>query len=340
MRLFKQSLAKILDGGNLEREEASALMGAMMEGTVPPAQIAAALTGLRIKGETVEELTGLAFAMRAKAEPFPQSASDAVDTCGTGGDGGKTFNISTAAAIVAAAAGVPVAKHGNRAVSSRSGSADVLEALGVPTQLSPEEAGKALQKQGICFLFAPLFHQAMKHVMPVRRELGFRTCFNLLGPLSNPAGVKRQLVGVYDPNLTQPVAEVLTRLGSERVLVVAGLEGIDEISVAGETRISESRDGTIRTFYLTPEELGLSRHPLSALAGGDAEQNAAIIRGVFRGEPGAPRDVVVANAGAVLYLAGHAASLGEGVEIAAAVIDRGAAEAKLQEMRGVFSHVS
>ncbi|MDR6224497.1 anthranilate phosphoribosyltransferase [Desmospora profundinema] len=340
MSLFKQSLAKIIDGENLERGEAEALMGAMMEGEVPPSQIAAALTGLRVKGETVDELTGLASAMRDKAARLPQSASHAVDTCGTGGDGGKTFNISTAAAIVAAAAGVPVAKHGNRAVSSRSGSADVLEALGVPTQLSPEDAVKALDKQGICFLFAPLFHQAMKHVMPVRRELGFRTCFNLLGPLSNPAGVKRQLVGVYDPALTEPVAEVLTRLGAERVLVVAGLEGIDEISVSGETRISESREGRIRTFQLTPEELGLTRHPLAALAGGDAVVNASIIRGVLRGEPGAPRDVVTANAGAVLYLAGHAASLQEGVEAAAAVIDQGGAEAKLAEMKGAFSHVS
>lgn len=340
MSRFQRSLSKIVAGGNLEQGEAEALLNAMMSGEVSASQIAAVLTALRMKGETVTELTGFASAMRAQAVKLPQAASHAIDTCGTGGDGGKTFNISTAAAIVAAAAGVPVAKHGNRAVSSRSGSADVLEALGVPVQLSPVEAVEALQRQGICFLFAPLFHQAMKHVAPTRRELGFRTCFNLLGPLSNPAGVKRQLVGVYEPALTETVAQVLMRLGAERVLVVAGLEGIDEISVSGETRISEARDGEIYTIDITPEELGLQRYELEALAGGDAAANATIIRRVLKGEQGAPRDVVLANAGAVIYLAGEAPSLREGVMAAAAVIDQGKAEAKLTEMAEVITHVS
>ncbi|WP_107725454.1 anthranilate phosphoribosyltransferase [Desmospora activa] len=337
---LKQSLGKIVTGGNLEQEEAEVLMNGMMTGKVPTTQIAAALTALRMKGETVEELTGFAAVMRAHAVKLPQAVPAAVDTCGTGGDGGKTFNISTAAAIVAAAAGVTVAKHGNRAVSSRSGSADVLEALGVPVQLSPAEAAEVLEKQGICFLFAPLFHQAIKHVMPTRRELGFRTCFNLLGPLSNPAGVKRQLVGVYDPSLTETVAEVLMRLGAEHVMVVAGLEGIDEISVSGETRISEAKDGNIHTIDITPEELGLKRHALSELAGGDAAVNAAIIRRVLKGELGAPRDVVLANAGAVIVLAGGASSLREGVERAATAIDHGKAEEKLAEMAEVMTHVS
>ncbi|MFC4078083.1 anthranilate phosphoribosyltransferase [Salinithrix halophila] len=338
--MIQQSLAKVVDGKDLTRRESRELMAAMMEGALSPAQAGAALTALRMKGETVGELTGLATAMREKATRLPAIPSEAVDTCGTGGDGGRTFNISTAAAIVAAGAGVKVAKHGNRAVSSKSGSADVLEALGVDIQQTADDAARALEKTGICFLFAPLFHQAMKHVMPTRKELGFRTCFNLLGPLANPAGVKRQLVGVYDPELTEPVAEVLLSLGSERVMVVSSLDGIDEISVTAETQISEVKDGTVHTRRVTPEELGLTRGTLEDLAGGDANVNARLIRRVLEGEPGPCRDVVLANAGAVIAIAGKALSLKEGIQLAAEAVDRGAASAKLKEMTESGKEVS
>lgn len=342
--MVERSLVKLMAKEDLNRSESERLMGAMMEGDLPPAQAAAVLTALRIKGETVEELAGLAASMRARARQLSAVPPEAVDTCGTGGDGGKTFNISTAAAIVAAAAGVPVAKHGNRAVSGKSGSADVLEALGVGIQLTPEEAEQTLAETGICFLFAPLFHEAMKQVLPIRKELGFRTCFNLAGPLANPAGVRRQLVGVFDPGLTETLARVLLSLGTERAMVVSGLDGVDEITLTEETRVSEVRDGNIHTYRITPEELGLKRCHPTALSGGDAVVNARIIRGIFQGKPGPCRDVVLANAGAVLTIAGRAGGLQEGIHLAGKTVDEGLALAKLEEMaagRGKeVSHVS
>ncbi|SFS94546.1 anthranilate phosphoribosyltransferase [Marininema halotolerans] len=345
--MVKQYLATLVDGKDLSQQESSQLLRAMMEGELSAAQGGAVLTALRMKGETVNELAGLAMVMREKALRLPPIDSEAVDTCGTGGDGGRTFNISTAAAIVAAAAGVKVAKHGNRAVTGKSGSADVLEALGVDIQQNAEGAAEALKQKGICFLFAPLFHRAMKHVMPIRKELGFRTCFNLLGPLANPAGVKRQLVGVYDPALTEPVAKVLQLLNTEQAMVVAGMDGIDEISVTGETQVSELKNGKVTTYRITPEKLGLNRSNLSDLAGGDAKRNAQIIKEVFQGSAGPQRDVIVANAGAVISIAGLANGMEEGIQLAGKAIDSGEALAKLKDMRGFqeqfqeeISHVS
>lgn len=267
----------------------------------------------------------------------------AVDTCGTGGDGGKTFNISTASAIVAAAAGVPVAKHGNRAVSGKSGSADVLEALDINIQITPDEAVEMLSKTNICFLFAPLFHHGMKNVMPTRKELGFRTCFHLLGPLSNPAGVRKQLMGVFDFRLTDTIAHTLLSLGTERAMVVAGLDGMDEITLAGETQISEVQNGKVFTYRITPEELGLERADPKELEGGNAMENAEIVRSIFQGVRGPQRDIVLVNAGAVLTIAGTASCLQEGIHLAAETIDQGKAQAKLEEMvQGTkeVSHVS
>lgn len=341
--MIRHCLAKLVQGENLTREEAYHLMNRMMEGKASPTQVAGVLTALRMKGETVAELTGLAEGMRHKATSVSLRVPGAVDTCGTGGDGGKTFNISTGAAIVAAAAGVPVAKHGNRAVSGRSGSADVLEALGVRIPMSPKEAETALIQLGICFMFAPIFHHAMKRVMPTRKELGFRTCFNLLGPLVNPAGVKRQLMGVFDPSLTETAARVLLALGAERALVVAGLDGIDEISVSAPTRISEVKEGQVTTYTVNPADLGVRQAAPEAVSGGDAQTNARILRQIFQGDSGPRRDVVLVNAGAVLYVAGRTRSIAEGVRMAADVVDSGKAAEKLEEMirysRGV-NHVS
>lgn len=330
--MIRDCLAKLVQGDHLTREEAYRLMKRMMEGAVSPPQMAGLLTALRMKGETVAELTGLAEGMRDQMTTVSLRVPGAVDTCGTGGDGGKTFNISTGAAIVAAAAGVPVAKHGNRAVSGRSGSADVLEVLGIRIQVSPEEAKMALEQVGICFLFAPLFHRGMKRVMPTRRELGFRTCFNLLGPLVNPAGVKRQLMGVFDPALTETAARVLLALGAERALVVSGLDGIDEISISGPTRVSEVKEGQVITYTVTPEQLGMEPAPPEAVSGGDPRTNARMLRQILRGEQGPRRDVVLINAGAVLYLAGRAKSMAEGVRRAADAVDSGKAADKLAEM--------
>lgn len=330
--MMQEMLKKVVEGHDLTRLEAQAVMNMMMEGKATPSQMASLLTSLRIKGETVEELIGFAEGMRSHAVQVQHDHPYAVDTCGTGGDGGKTFNISTASAFVAAAAGVPVAKHGNRAVSSKSGSADVLEELGMDIQLNAKEAQHLLFQTGLCFLFAPLFHQAMKHVMPTRTELGFRTCFNLLGPLANPAGVKIQLMGVYNPALTENVAHVLQALGVERALVVSGLDGLDEITVTAPTRISEVQAGQVKTYEVTPEELGVSPSSLDKIAGGDAKVNATLIRAILNGEKGAPRDVVLLNAGAVLYVADQVCSIRDGVKLAAKLIDSGKAKAKLEEV--------
>lgn len=331
--LTTETLQRILEGKHLSESEAVLAMDSMMQGNSTPAQMGSFLTALRIKGETVEELVGFAKSMRSHGITLPSVDDSAIDTCGTGGDGGKTFNISTAASFVVAAGGVPVAKHGNRAVSSRSGSADVLEKLGITIQQTPIEAGSFLQRHGLCFLFAPLFHQSMRHVMQTRKELGFRTCFNLLGPLANPAQVKRQLIGVYDPRLTEMIAQVCKQLGIERALVVSSLDGLDEITVTGETQVSELRDGEIITYQWSPEQFGYARSRISEIAGGTAEQNANLMRRIFQGKvSNAASQIVCLNAGAAFYLAGRVDRMEHGVELAETILAEGTAFRKLEEM--------
>lgn len=328
----RSALGRLTAGDSLTREETEELFGQLMDGMVTEVLKSALLVALRMKGESVAEISGAASAMRRRSLPIPHKTGDLVDTCGTGGDGRGTFNISTAAALVAAAAGVPVAKHGNRSVSSRSGSADVLAALGVKIEIDPETAGRTLDAVGITFLFAPLLHPAMREVMPVRRELGLRTIFNVLGPLTNPAGARRQLMGVYAESLVEPIGHVLRDLGAEHALVVHG-DGLDEITTTGRTRVAEVRGGEVRIFDLEPERFGLRRARLEDLAGGLPEENAAAVRRVFGGETGPLADITALNAGAALYVGGAAATLEEGVEQAREAIDSGAAGAKLEELR-------
>lgn len=330
--MIREQLSKVLERNDLTQSEAYALMDQMMKGNLGSAQIAALLTALKMKGETIEEIAGFVKGMREHANTLPEMLPYTVDTCGTGGDGKSTFNISTAASFVAAAAGAKVAKHGNRSVSSKSGSADVLEQLGANIYLSTAEAYDLLVKTGFCFLFAPLFHESMRHVMPVRKELGFRTCFNLLGPLVNPFQVKHQLIGVYDRALTETVANVLATLGSERVMVVAGLDGLDELTLSAPTRISELKDGKVTTYELMPEDVGLQTKPQAQIHTRNAEESAALIQRIFEGEQNDARDIVVLNAGAVLYIAGISANLKEAVALAAETIDRGLAKQKLEEV--------
>jgi len=331
--MLSNVLEQLLQGKHLDSQTAEATMGEIMDGKATPAQIGAFLSVLRYKGEQVEEIIGFARAMRKRAARFPLDIPGLVDTCGTGGDGSNTFNISTTSSIVAASGGVRIAKHGNRAVSSKSGSADVLEALGVSVNLTPEEAAECLRATNLCFLFAPLYHQAMKHAAGPRKELGVRTIFNLLGPLTNPAGATHQLMGVYDAKLLVSVAQVLRELGVTRALVVAGSDGLDELTVTGKSYIAELKDGEIVQYEVEPEQFGLRRHELSALKGGNAQENAQIIERVFAGERGAARDIVLLNAGAILYLAGRASSLEAGVIRAAELIDDGYAAEKLAELR-------
>ena len=328
-----EALKRLMAGAALTRLEVESLFGRLMDGELSDPIKAALLIALAMKHEAPEEIAGAAVAMRARAIPIPHRRSGIVDTCGTGGDGSGTFNISTAAALVAAAAGVPVAKHGNRSVSSRSGSADVLAALGVNIELDPASAGRALDQLGIAFLFAPRLHPAMREVMPVRRELGVRTIFNLLGPLTNPAGARRQLMGVYSAALVPLVARVQAELGSEHALIVHG-DGLDEITTTGTTFVGEVRSGTVTSYQLVPEQLGLERARLTDLQGGDAEHNAALMRRVLAGEPGPLADITLANAGAAVYVAGMAEDLREGVEIARRALESGAAAVKLGELRG------
>jgi anthranilate phosphoribosyltransferase len=340
---------------SLSRAEARAVMAEVLGGQCTDAQIAALLIALRIKGETVEEIVGFAEAIRAAAAPLPiERAADAavtgtgrdalaeessgdesladdslVDTSGTGGDASGTFNISTATALVAAGAGVRVAKHGNRSISSKCGSADVVEALGVNIQLSPERAAQCLREVGICFLYAPNLHPAMKQVQGIRRELRMRTMFNLLGPLTNPARASGQVVGVYSLDLVEKLAEALSMLGLRRALVVHGLDGLDEITITGTTRVAESREGTVRSYEIEPEEFGLARAPLTEITGGDAAENAAIIGAVLSGEKSARRDIVLLNAAAALVAAGKADHIAQALALAAHSIDSGAALGKL-----------
>ncbi|WP_047152620.1 anthranilate phosphoribosyltransferase [Aneurinibacillus tyrosinisolvens] len=341
--MFKEYLSAVASGESLSREEARQAMDLIMEGKADPLQIAGFLTALRMKTETVDEIVGFVQTMREKAVHSIIKKGNLLDTCGTGGDGGISFNISTTAAIVAAAGGVRVAKHGNRAVSSKSGSADVLEALGVTITMTPEEANRCLEQTNLCFLFAPQYHQAMKHAVEPRRRLGFRTVFNLLGPLTNPAGADRQLIGIYDRKLGPKVAEVLSEMGVKRALVVAGADGLDEISISEPTHAVELDHGSIRSYKLHPEDLGLPVHPLETIAGGAAEENAEIIRGIFSGQRGAYRDVTVINAAAAFYVGEQVSSIEEGVRMAEEVLDSGRAKQKLEqliEVTGGVSHAS
>ncbi len=327
---FKPLLAKLVDGRVLSSEEAQSFFAACLRGEPTPAQVAAAVTALRVRGETVDEIAAFATAMRDAARTL-NHPYDAIDTCGTGGDGQHTFNISTAAALVLAGAGLKVAKHGNRALSSKSGSSDVLAALGVNLAATPEQQRRALDQAGIAFLFAPHYHGAMRHVGPVRAEIGFRTVFNLLGPLSNPAGARRQVMGVYDPRLLEPLAEVLGRLGAKRAWTVHG-QGLDELTTTGPTEVAEWKDGRVSRFTVQPSDAGLPTATINDLRGGDAEENAAALRALLDGAPGAYRDVVLLNAAAALIVADRAADLREGAALAAAVIDDGRASQALARL--------
>jgi anthranilate phosphoribosyltransferase len=337
---------------SLDRAEARAVMAEVLGGKCSDSQIAALLIALRMKGETVEEIVGFAEAIRAAAAPLPIRGTEGlavsgtgrdalaeeslepslIDTSGTGGDASGTFNISTVTALVTAGAGVRVAKHGNRSISSKCGSADVVEALGINIQLSPERAAQCLREVGICFLYAPNLHPAMKQVQTVRRELRMRTMFNLLGPLTNPARASGQVVGVYSLDLVEKLAEALSMLGLRRALVVHGLDGLDEITITGPTRVAEAREGSVRSYEVEPEEFGMARATLQEIAGGDATENAAIIRAVLSGEKSPRRDVVLLNAAAALVAAGGADRIADAVPLAAQSIDSGAAAGKLDAL--------
>jgi anthranilate phosphoribosyltransferase len=349
--MILEALHRIANHGqSLARAEARAVMAEVLAGNCTDAQISALLVGLRMKGETVEEIVGFAEAIRAAATPLPislsgSSASESgaldlsgtgrdalVDTCGTGGDASGTFNISTAAAFVTAGAGVQVAKHGNRSLTSKCGSADVMEALGVNIQLSPQRAAQCLREVGMCFLYAPDLHASMKQVQKVRRELHLRTMFNLLGPLTNPAHASGQVVGVYALDMVEKLAEALSMLGLHRALVVHGLDRLDEITITGSTRIAEARDGIVRTYEVNPEEFGMKRSTLEDISGGDAAENAAIVREVLMGKKSPRRDVVLLNSAAALVASGRVDHLAEGIPLAADSIDSGAANAKLDEL--------
>jgi anthranilate phosphoribosyltransferase len=330
---FSPLLEKLRRHEDLTAVEAAHAMGAIMDGEAHPSQIAALLMGLALKGEHPIEMVGLARAMRQRATKMPEFVDDVFDTCGTGGDGAHTFNVSTAAAVVLAACGVKVAKHGNRAVSSRCGSADVFEALGVDIEAPIETVVATLKTVGLAFFYAPAWHPSMRHAGPTRRELGIRTAFNLLGPLTNPAGARRQLVGVSRPELTELVARTLGHLGAERAWVVHGSDGLDEISTTGYTKVSESIDGAVRTFYLHPADVGLPRVSVSDLAGGTAVENAAMLERLMQGEGGPRRDIVLLNAGASLLIAGKTPDLAAGIHMAAAAIDEGRAAATLAALR-------
>jgi anthranilate phosphoribosyltransferase len=331
-------LEKLIRRQHLSIDEAAAAMAAIMSGEATPGQIGALLVGLTMKGESPAEIVGLARTMRANAVRLSKSYDDVFDTCGTGGDQSGTFNISSAAALVVAAAGVRVAKHGNRSVSSRCGSADVYEALGVDITAAPAAVEHSLDTAGIAFFFAPTFHPSMKHAAPVRRELAIRTAFNLLGPLTNPAGSRRQLVGVPQPELTELMARALLMLGSARAWVVHGADGIDEMSTTGHTKVSECRDGVVSTFYVHPSDFGLRKAGPADLQGGDAAANASIIRDILSGAHGACRDVVLLNAGAALFVGGRASSVRDGIERAAHAIDSGAAKKTLASMVAASTH--
>ncbi len=323
------AIRSVIERRDLGADDMQSVMRAIMTGEATPAQIGGFLVGLRMKGETVEEITAAAGVMRELASGVQVTGEHVVDTCGTGGDGANTFNISTASAFVTAAAGARVAKHGNRSVSSKSGSADVLEAAGVKLDLSPEQVAACVNELGVGFMFAPMHHSAMKHAIGPRREMGVRTLFNVLGPLTNPAGAPNQVIGVFDKAWCQPLAEVLARLGSRHVMVVHAEDGMDEISIGAATFVAEMRDGKVSTYTVTPEDFGLSRGDVSTLGVADAAESLAIIRQVLANENGAARDIVALNAGAAIYVAGLADTLAAGVTRAQEAIASGAALAKL-----------
>ena len=337
--MIQAALGRLLDGGDLTRAEARDVMGSIMRGEATSAQIAGFLIALRVKGETADEIAGCAEAMREHALPVRPARDDLVDTAGTGGDGAKTINISTAAALVAAAAGAGVAKHGNRAVSSASGSADVLEALGFNLDLPAERVARSIDELGFGFLFAPTHHPAMRHAAPVRRDLAARTVFNVLGPLTNPAGARAQVVGVYASGLVRTIAEVLAQLGARRAFVVHGAEGIDELSPAGPNLVCEVVDGWVRERTIDPLELGVPRCDPRELRGGSAAENAASIRGVFAGENGGRRSAILLNAAGAIAAGGHAEDLREGLELAREAVDSGAASERLERLIA-FTHES
>jgi anthranilate phosphoribosyltransferase len=328
---LKPLIARIASGATLTRAEAEQAFDIIMSGAATPAQIGGFLMGLRVRGETVDEIAGAVATMRAKMLRVV-APEEAIDVVGTGGDAKGTHNISTASAFVVAGAGVPVAKHGNRALSSKSGAADVLVALGVKIEQTPEGVARCIREAGIGFMFAPAHHSAMKHVGPPRTELGTRTIFNLLGPLSNPAGVKRILLGVFSPQWVKPLAEVLAGLGTEAAWVVHGAGGVDEISTAGATEIAELRNGTVRSFTIRPGDVGIAEVTLDAVKGGDAAFNAQAIRDVLAGASGSLRDVILMNAGAALLVAGRADDLRDGMALAARSIDSGAARDRLESL--------
>jgi anthranilate phosphoribosyltransferase len=330
--MFAPLIEKLHRRQDLTVDEAAAAMSEIMEGRAQPAQIAGFLVGLGMKGERPAEIVGLAQTMRARAVKLSRSYAPVFDTCGTGGDGANTFNVSTVAALVVAGCGVRVAKHGNRSVSSRCGSADLFEALGVNVAAPPEVVERCLDEAGLAFFFAPTFHPSMRHAAQARRDLGVRTAFNLLGPLTNPAGAARQLVGVPRPELTELVARSLGLLGSERAWVVHGADGLDEISTTGYTKVSECRDGAVNTFYVHPSDFGLPKAAPADLKGADAAANAAIARSILAGRPGPARDIVALNAGVALFVAGRADRIADGIAEAGRAIDEGRAQAALERL--------
>jgi anthranilate phosphoribosyltransferase len=335
---FKALLGKVATGAQLTIAESASAFDRMMSGEATPSQMGALLMALRLRGETVDEITGAVTTMRAKMLTVA-APEGAIDVVGTGGDASGSYNISTCAAFIVAGAGVPVAKHGNRALSSRSGAADVLAALGVRIELGPEAIARCIEDAGIGFMFAPAHHPAMKHVGPTRVELGTRTIFNLLGPLSNPAGVKRQMVGVFSRQWVEPLAKVLGRLGSERALVVHGSDGLDEITTAGPTSVASLENGTVRTFEISPEDVGLPKADPAVLRGGDAEANATALLSVLKGEKGPYRDVAMFNAAAALMVAGRAKDLAGGMALARTSLDSGEAEGRLDRLVAVSNDV-
>lgn len=333
--MLKQAIEQLIAGEQLSTEQAADAMRTIMGGEATEAEIGGFLVAMRMRAETPEQIEGFARVMRENCIAVRGRSDDLVDTCGTGGDVLQTFNISTLAGIVAAGAGAKVAKHGNRCVSSRCGSADVLSELGVNIDCTPREVAACIDECGIGFLFAPNLHPAMKYAIGPRRSLGIRTVFNILGPLTNPAGASRQLLGVFAPELTQTLAATLGRLGSVHALVVHGLDGLDELSTVGKTRVSEVRGGSLQTYELTPEQFGLPRVDAAAIAGGEPAENAAIARAVLEGETGPRRDIVIFNAGAAIYVSGHAASIDEGIALAIESIDGGAAMGVLESLRAL-----
>jgi anthranilate phosphoribosyltransferase len=331
--MIKEAISKVIAKTNLTEAEAEAVMREIMQGEATDAQIASYITALRMKGETVEEITGSARVMREKAVPIKLDARYQVDTCGTGGDMAHTFNISTTAAFAVAAAGVTVAKHGNRSVSSKSGSADVLQALGVNIEIPSLRAEACIREVGIGFLFAPMMHLAMKYAIGPRREIGVRTIFNVLGPLTNPAKVTSQIMGVYSADLTGLLARALGNLGAARAFVVHGMDGLDEITITDRTKVSEFRDGNVKDYFIHPSDFGFPTGKAEDLRGGDAKDNAAITTGILKGEKGPRRDIVLMNTAAALVAAGRAADFKEGIRLAAESIDSGAALKKLEQLK-------